>query len=431
MNPATALSLEQTPPLLVPLRFFLTAPLFVVVAAGLLLWAGPAALGSRWTPSILAITHFITLGFLAMTMVGAVQQLLPILMASPVPRPRLVSTAVHLMFTAGTLLLGVGMLTNQAELFVGAVALLVPGVLVFAAVVAYCLSHARSSHATIFSMALATISLVVTAGIGLVLAAGYGLESFHLPRNLTDLHLVWGVFGWVGLLVVGVAYQVVPMFQITPNYPAIVMRWLPRLLFVALLLWSIGQLLPVSYRALTLLGGGVLGGGYIGFAVITLLLQQRRRRRLSDVSVNFWRLALVSLLLAMLLWGTEGFAPVQRNELLFGVMFIVGFAMSVVSGMLYKIVPFLVWLHLNNHLQATGRWGVKIPNMKQILPQRRSHWQFWLQFAAFLLMLAAVVWPEPLTRVAAACLLAAFLLLWWNLLDGVRIYLRYTRRPDG
>ncbi len=424
---ATALSLEQTPPLSVPLRFFLTAPLFVMAAAGVLLWYGPVALSSRWMSPLLAVTHLVTLGFLAMIMVGAVQQLLPILMASPVPRPRLTSTMIHLLLTTGTLLLGAGMLTGRPGLFIVAMVTLGLGLLIFIAVVAYCLVRARSSHATVSAMALAIISLLVTAGIGLVLAGGYGLASLQLPRYLTDLHLIWGMLGWVGLLVIGVAYQVVPMFQLTSNYPAVVMRWLPRLLFAALLLWSAALLLPDSYYWLVLLGGGGLGAGYIGFAMITLLLQQRRRRRVSDVSTDFWRLALVSLLLAMLVWGADGFSLLQQGELLLGILLIMGFAMSVVSGMLYKIVPFLLWLHLNNHLQVAGRWGAKIPNMKQILPQQRSRWQFWSQLAALPMMLAAAQWPELLTRPAAVCLLFAFALLWWNLLDGVRTYLRYVR----
>jgi hypothetical protein len=40
MNPA-GLSFEQAPPFSVPLRFFLTAPGFLVLAAMLMLWEGP------------------------------------------------------------------------------------------------------------------------------------------------------------------------------------------------------------------------------------------------------------------------------------------------------------------------------------------------------------------------------------------------------
>ena len=54
------LSFEQSPPISAPLRFFLTAPLFGMLAGALLLWGGPDLLASRWTPGALALTHLIT-----------------------------------------------------------------------------------------------------------------------------------------------------------------------------------------------------------------------------------------------------------------------------------------------------------------------------------------------------------------------------------
>ena len=49
------LSLEQAPPFNVPLRFFLTAPPFLLLASGLLLWQGPDLFASRWLPATLAL----------------------------------------------------------------------------------------------------------------------------------------------------------------------------------------------------------------------------------------------------------------------------------------------------------------------------------------------------------------------------------------
>ena len=423
----TALSLEQTPPLSVPLRYFLTAPLFVMLAALVLLWYGPMALSSRWTPQLLAVTHFLTLGFLAMVMFGAVQQLLPILMASPIPHPRLSSAVIHVLLTIGTLLLGAGMLSGTPDLVKGALAALVAGLSLFIGLVLHALRRTSSRHPTVGAIALAVAALTVAGGAGVMLAAGYAVQGFGVPRHLTDQHLVWGLLGWVGLLVVAVAYQVVPMFQLTPNYPPPLMRWLAAVLFISLILWSAGWLLPAT-GLWSLAGGAVLAVGYSLFAVITLSLQHRRSRRVPDVNVDFWRVGLVSLLLAMLLWSVEPLYRSPSTELLLGVLLIAGFAMSVISGMLYKIVPFLIWLHLNNWMQAAGRWE-KLPNMREIISPKRSRWQFWLQFVALLLLLAAAVWPQPFTRPAALLLFCAYALLGWNFLEGVRIYMRYTDMP--
>ena len=48
------LSFEQAPPISVPYRFFLTAPLFGAVAGLVLVLLGPDTLQSRWSPGALA-----------------------------------------------------------------------------------------------------------------------------------------------------------------------------------------------------------------------------------------------------------------------------------------------------------------------------------------------------------------------------------------
>ena len=71
MNPSlTGLSLKQAPPLSVPLRFFLTAPVFLLLAAMLLWHLGATVWASRWSAGVLALTHLLTLGYLSMVMLG-------------------------------------------------------------------------------------------------------------------------------------------------------------------------------------------------------------------------------------------------------------------------------------------------------------------------------------------------------------------------
>ena len=48
------LSNDQSPPMAAPFRFFLSAPVFGVLAGLLLVWSGPSAFLSRWTPEALA-----------------------------------------------------------------------------------------------------------------------------------------------------------------------------------------------------------------------------------------------------------------------------------------------------------------------------------------------------------------------------------------
>ncbi len=108
-----ALSFDNSPPLSVPFRFFLNVPFFAVLAGLLLLWAGPEALESRWTPYTLALTHLMTLGVLASAMVGALIQILPVATGTSVLAPRLTSSFVHPMLIVGTLFLAAALFSHS------------------------------------------------------------------------------------------------------------------------------------------------------------------------------------------------------------------------------------------------------------------------------------------------------------------------------
>ena len=89
------LSFDQAPPLAVPPRFFLTAPLFLMLAGFLLLWQGEAALASRWAPATVALVHLFTVGFLLQVMLGALFQLLPVAVGARIKNPRSIARIVH------------------------------------------------------------------------------------------------------------------------------------------------------------------------------------------------------------------------------------------------------------------------------------------------------------------------------------------------
>jgi hypothetical protein len=117
------LSLEQAPPFSVPLRFFLSAPLFLV-AAGV-----GAALLPEWmvvplSPATLALTHLATLGFLGMAMLGAMSQMLPVVAGVPLPCVRPIAWVSHLGLLLGTPLLSLGLYSGQAVLLTAGSSLL-------------------------------------------------------------------------------------------------------------------------------------------------------------------------------------------------------------------------------------------------------------------------------------------------------------------
>lgn len=426
------LQLEQAPPISVPFRFFLVAPVYLFLAAATLFWQGPEAFAFRLSPGAVAITHLVALGFMAMVMIGALMQMLPVLQGSPVPHPRATAAATHAFVGLGTLALTAGFLFGLPWLLrAGALALAI-GFLVFIVAVLVCLARAPRQNQTVASMWLTLASLLAAIVFGLMLAALYGWGVAPPNQAVHSLHPGWSLLGWTGLLVIGVGFELVPMLQMTARYPTWMVRFMGASVLALLTLWSATLWMEDGRWGVFATSGAVaMAAAFAVFAVVTVVLQQRRKRRLPDVTLSFWRVGMGSLLGASLIWSVRLAGPggwfassPESVDILIGVLVMFGFASSVISGMLYKIMTFLAWFHL----QSASGPGVLAPNMKKILPDARQRLQFRAQVLALLLLCLAALWPGLFVYPAALGLAVAAALLETNMFAIVRSYRRERTR---
>ncbi|QAU35354.1 permease [Janthinobacterium sp. 17J80-10] len=424
------LSFEQTPALLVPLRFMLTAPLFALLAAALMFWSGPDMLASRWLPATLAFTHLLTIGFLSMTMVGALIQILQVVAGIEIARPRLTAAIVHTTLAVGCILLSLAFLRSEAMLFRLALACLGTGFLWLLAACGIGVWRDAQPTATVTAIRFSLAGLAVALSLGVTAASAFAWPLALPLIELTNLHAAWGLLAWVGLLTIGVAYQVVPMFQVTPVYPVFMTRWLSWAILAGLCSWSASRLFPAPVSGwLADLASLALCAAFLGFGVQTLRLLAQRKRP-PDATTQFWRTSLLCLIASALLWLAGEWMPAAANAawlpISVGALFIVGFGCTVVNGMLYKIVPFLIWYHLQHQLASQGR---KAPNVRQIITDRAASRQFQVQFCAIVLMTAAPIWPEMLARLAALAFGISACWLGINLAHAAGIYRTALAEP--
>jgi hypothetical protein len=95
--------------------------------------------------------------------------------------------------------------------------------------------------------------------------------------------------------------------------------------------------------------------------------------------------------------------------------------------MLYKIVPFLSWFHLQQRNLALPREKrLKLPNMKTALPDRIVRKQLLAHLIMLGLLFAAILWPQGFARLAGAALFISSMMLWWNLLVVTKSYRAYS-----
>ena len=413
------LSFDQAPPISVPYRFFLAAPWFGVLAGVVLSWFGADALASRWTPEALALTHLIALGFMLQAMCGALFQFIAVAVGANVWRPKLVANVVQPVLLVATLLLVAGLLLGRPEWLTMAAPLLLLAIGGFVVVVAVALWRTPATGMTLWAMRMAIGGLAITALLGVLLAEAlaYGIP---VPiAALANVHLAWGLGGWAMMLLVGVSYQVVPMFQLTRPYPGWFARWFGPLLLVLLLAWS-----------MRLLSGGEsweLSAGLplllilSAYAGITLWLQYTRRRKVHDATSMYFRVAMLSILAFAVLAALSLLRPETgadpRTAVWLGILAFAGIFVSGITGMIYKIVPFLNWLHL----QRLGGPISAVPNMRKMISADAMTGQLRLHLLATALLLVAV-WQPGLTRLAGAVFAASCAWLGWNLVIALRRY---------
>lgn len=428
------LSFQQAPPFSVPFRFFITAPLFLLAAAMLLIFDDANLMVTRHSPAALAATHLITLGFTSMVMCGALLQLLPVLSGIVLPHPIRTARLIHIPLTLGAAGIAGAFLWNLPWLMYLSMACLAVSFGAFLLTLAISLWKSSIRGPSLFAMRLSLVALAVTVGFGLLLGMARHIPMSVSYQTFADLHPLWGLYGWTTLLIMGLAYQLVPMFQLTRNYPALITKYLVGALLMCIAIRTLVAWIPSPAEdGLARLVDVILALGATLFAIITLRLQWQRKRKVSDTTMNFWQVAMVALLLAGIigfLLQIRGYTYSETLRLALGILALMGFAVTVINGTLYKIVPFLTWFHLQS---AYPRLSV-VPNVREIQSGFHAHYQMVLHLVA-LTILVMSCWIPSLSRFAGILWAINALWLELNMMRAARIFITVQRvartlRPD-
>ncbi len=412
------LSYDDAPPFSVPLRYFLTAPLFGIAAGALLLIDG-SALGSRWSPAALGAVHLVATGIMLQVMLGALMQILPVVAGATLLTPRRTARLTHPLLAGGSVGLSWGLWQGHPGATLAGAALLAAGLVIFllAATLAFRRApSARGRSDTPRDLRLALIGLLVTAALGVLLATALA-RGLSLPIDLpalVNLHAGWAWMGWGAMLVAATSWVIVPMFQITPAYPQRLTRiWAPSVL-ILLALWSMAAI--ASLHGIGIALAGLLCALAIGFGATTLRLQARSRRSTPDASFLAFRLAMASIIAGSVAILASLVTEADALPLLAGILILHGGFVGAISAMLYKIVPFLAWLHLT---QAR----IKAPNVKKLSPDLPVRRQLITHAAALALLLGSVFLPL-LSYAAGAAIMLEF---GWLLGNLARIVLAWQK----
>lgn len=415
------LSVDQAPPISAPLRFFLTAPIFGIIAGILILFSDSTVLMNRYSMDAIITTHAITIGLFSFIMLGSLTQMLPVLAGAKINRVKPITFISYILLTSGLLAMIFGLkfdikfLANYSYVALGS------GFLIMIAAIAYSLKDVVTYNATIKGMTASLIFATFIVLMGIVLLFEYATGSVSEYHSiLANVHSVWAIFGFSGLLIIGVSFQVLPMFYVAPKFKQFCKRRVVYLISFGLVSWLVANLYFDEY---TLYAKLWIATFFWAFATTVWLKFNKRKRPISDVTVWYWRGASIFLTLGAFLWIFDEFF---KHEYIVMVAILIGggFILSIMLGMLYKIVPFLVWFHLN------GRGYMNIPTINEMIDKDLAKIQFVLLILSLVGFIFAFYMPKLLAP-SASFFIISMLLLEYNILAPALIYRKTLKtKPD-
>jgi len=404
------LSLDQAPPISVVLRFFITLPIFGLILSLLMIFF-PTEILTPNHPLSLASIHLLFLGVISMGMIGALFQMQSVLGGAPIPSPLGNSLIIHTLLVLGILALASAFIFQLPELFVIAAVLLGSSIVYFAQILLPLLLG-KMSHDILKGMCFAIFSLLITAIFGVIMASSYANGTFSdLHAAIKGSHYSIALIGWVAALIIYVAFQVIEMFYVTIPYSDWCKNNVKHILGASLLLKLIWLFATLPFPWVFDVFMALL---LVGFVTTTVKRLRSRKRRVSDISIWFWMMGMGLLMIALLAYSASIVSHYEPLEMMSLIAFAL-FALSIILGMMGKIVPFLVWFHLN----AAGY--METPIMSNVIPSKRMKITFWLFGATALSALAAPFFPLLLivSGLSGALL---FSVLLFNLITAAKLY---------
>jgi hypothetical protein len=415
------LSIDQAPPISAPLRFFLTAPFFAMFAGFLIFFSDASALMSRYSLESIIVTHAITIGFFGFIMLGALTQMLPVLAGAKIPKVKFATTYSHLLLSFGLIFMFLGLFQNNILFKSIAFVALGSGFMIILIPIALAIKGVSNFTPTVKSMAnsIAFAFLIVFMGLFLFYSYISGNMS-ELHATIANIHSVLAIFGFAGILIIGVSFQVLPMFYVAPKFKNFCKRRVIWLIPAGLLLWAALNIFDETYALLAKFWITLF---FWAFATTVWKKLNARRRPISDVTVWYWRSASLFLTLGAFLWIFDEYF---KHEYIVMVAILIGggFIMSIMTGMLYKIVPFLVWFHLN----ALGY--MSIPTMNEMVNKKLAALQFILFITSLIGFIFAFYMPL-LLEISAVCFILSMVILEYNIASVALVYMKTKKtKPE-
>lgn len=350
--------------------------------------------------------HLIVLGWATMIAMGALYQLVPVVLQNRKLFSEKLGYVQYLVFTVGVAGLVAGFARMDVKLIGGFATLAFVGILIFALNIAVTLGRAKLWNPVTISCAIAVGHLVLTGMVGMLMGLNFAFEwwsTFH--DQLLGAHLWFGAIGWFGFLITGFSYKLFPMFYLSHGHPEKLQYWVMGFLLIGV--W--GGVFSFLTNAPAWLHWISLVFVAAAFCVYAYHLSQMHeaRHKPSPGAGIYWSwmlaqgMAVLSVLLVMLTAIIPEVILTSRMITIIGWLYLWGWVGVTILAYLSKIMPFLWW---------TYRYGSQAGRVKKtladLIDDRKVYVLLRVMVACLFVMLVGIGWNLPIVISVGGSLLA-------------------------
>ncbi len=361
-----SISKDYAPPFGMIAPFFVIGSIFFFLGTLFLLLLDPGK--GHFDPMIAGWAHWFLLGFVMMIIFGAMAQLIPVVV-------EVGHHSVDLYYVIWPLLLA-GTLAMVAGFWAWPAVLPYGGLLVLTAMLIYLydtlMTLRKVQNVTLTVKTAVAANLFLTTGIvvGFVmtLAIGAGVDvdiSWWLGT-----HAVLVLGGYVVLTIMGLSLILLPMFGLAHGFEERPVELAFNLMVGGVLLHLFSTMIGFAF--------GRFAAIFVMIAAIGLYLWQVyliynvRARKENDIWARSMFFGYGSLVVAVLLAIPAAIFGGERLILASGWFLILGFVTFLITGHLYKIIPFLVWFERYSPLVGKQR----VPMLQEMYPKGMADMEF-------------------------------------------------------
>jgi len=399
-----SISQDFAPPFKLIAPFFIVGAMFYLLSTFLLFsFSGDDLFFLN--PKVISFVHIFLLGFIMMTIFGAMAQLVPVVLEVGHFAVELFY-AIWPLLLVGTALMAAGFMYSSALLPYGGLIVLI-AMMIFVIEIFLTMKKVKKLNIVMTSVLISNTFLFFGIIVGLIMALVYAGNLSTDIHLLLRSHVYLVIGGYISITLMGLSVVLLPMFGLSHGFSL-------KALELSLYSMSFGVLFVLlsslfDVELLAYIGYGLSIVALFSYFYQVYTIYKTRARKENDIYALSLMFSYISLVVSLLLGLTYLFSSYEPLLLASAWLIFFGFFGFAITGHLYKIIPFLVWFERFSPLVGKQ----KVPMLVDMLPFRSSQAQFIFgAIGVVLITLAIILQDTQLINAGASFLIvSAFALL--------------------